>query len=77
MDVIREWWAVILSVVGGILWLGKVHSNGSQNTRDIKRLENQRHDDLENARHARDEQTEMIREMRSDIKLLLQRPTRD
>ena len=74
MDIIKDWWAVIMTVVGGILWIGKVQSTGAQNTRDIKRLENQRHDDLANAQRARDEQGEMLREMRSDIKQLLQRP---
>lgn len=58
--------------VAFLVWLVRLESKGLQNEREIKRLWNQRKEDLEAARRARDETNEILREMQRDIKLLLQ-----
>lgn len=73
MDVLREWWALIVGSVAALLWLARLESRGLQNEREIKRLWSQRKEDLEHAQKSRDEMHEMLREMRDDIKMLLQR----
>jgi hypothetical protein len=71
MDIIREWWAVILGVAGGIVWLSRLEWRGLNNEKEIKRLWSQRKEDLENAADARRETNEVLKEIRQDIKSLL------
>ena len=73
MDLIKDWWAVIVAMVGGIAWLSRLEWRSVQNEAEIKRLWTQRKEDLANAQHSRDETAKMLTEMRSDIKTLLQR----
>jgi len=72
MDIIREWWGVILGTVVGLFWLSRLEWRGLQNEADIKRLWTQRKEDLASAQKARDETNEILREMQRDIKQLLQ-----
>jgi len=30
MDLILDWWAVIVTIIGGIFWVGAVQSNGGE-----------------------------------------------
>jgi hypothetical protein len=73
VDLIRDWWAVIVTILGGAAWLSRLEWRSIQNEADIKRLWTQRKEDLANAQHSRDETSKMLTEMRSDIKTLLQR----
>lgn len=76
MDAIREWWQVAVGLVFGLLWLSRLEWRGLNNEREIKRLWTQRKEDLENAAAARRETSEVLKEIRQDIKLLLARETR-
>lgn len=76
MDMIREWWSVILALLAAVVWLLRLEARGLQNEREIKRLWDQRSEDLEQAQQARDETNAMLKEMRADIKRLLQSANR-
>lgn len=69
---IREWWSVIVALLAAVVWLFRLEARGLKNEREIKRLWDQRSEDLEQARQARDETNAMLKEMRADIKQLLQ-----
>ena len=73
MDVLREWWGLIMAGVAGLFWLSRLEWRGLQNETEIKRLWSQRREDLASAQRARDETNEILREMQRDIKQLLQR----
>ena len=72
MDVLREWWGLIMAGVAGLFWLSRLEWRGLQNETEIKRLWSQRREDLASAQRARDETNEILREMQRDIKQLLQ-----
>jgi hypothetical protein len=72
MDVLRDWWALAMAGVAGLFWLSRLEWRGLQNEAEIKRLWAQRKEDLQAAQRARDETNEILREMRQDIKSLLQ-----
>ena len=71
LEMIREWWAVILGVVAGLFWLSRLEWRGLQNEAEIKRLWTQRKEDLDSAKESRNETNAMLKEMRDDIKQLL------
>ena len=73
MDVLREWWGLIMAGVAGLFWLSRLEWRGLQNEAEIKRMWSQRKEDLASAQRARDETNEILREMQRDIKQLLQR----
>lgn len=75
-DLVREFWGVILSIIGGVVWLVRLESLGKQNAGEIRSLWRQRNEDLESHRRARDETNEVLAEMRADIKTLLARGTK-
>ena len=72
MDVLREWWGLIMAGVAGLFWLSRLEWRGLQNEAEIKRMWSQRKEDLASAQRARDETNEMLAEIRTDIKQLLQ-----
>lgn len=73
MDAIREWWAAIMAAAALGIWL--VRLEGAQKTawREVERLERQMEMYRRDAQESRKEQNEMIREIRADIKRLLER----
>ena len=73
IDIMRDWWGVVLSAIGGLAWLVRLESRGLANEKDIKRLWTQRKEDLSEAKAARDSTNAMLHEMRQDIKTLLSR----
>jgi hypothetical protein len=72
MDLLREWWGLIVGAVAALFWLSRLEWRGLQNETEIKRLWTQRKEDLASAQRARDETNDILREMRQDIKQLLQ-----
>jgi len=56
-----------------LVWLVRLESKGLQNERDIKRLWDQRKEDLEAAKASRNETNAMLGEIRDDIKSLIAR----
>jgi hypothetical protein len=72
MDVLREWWGLVTAGIAGLFWLSRLEWRGLQNEAEIKRMWSQRKEDLASAQRARDETNEMLAEIRTDIKQLLQ-----
>lgn len=73
MDVIKEWWGAIMAVTGLGVWLVRLEGSSKTALREISRLEKQMERDREATRANRQEQNDMLREMRGDIKRLLER----
>lgn len=77
LENIRDFWGIIVAGVSAIAWLLRIESKAAANTREIERLWKQRHEDLASAKEARDNTNELLREVRADIKALLQRRDRE
>lgn len=71
MEILREWWGLLVGAVSVIFWLSRLEWRGLQNEAEIKRLWQQRKEDLEAAQNARNETNDMLKEIRDDIKNLL------
>jgi hypothetical protein len=72
-DVIREFWALIMAGIAGLVWLVRLESRGLSNEREIRRLWSQRREDLDAAKEVREAQSQMLAEIRADVKMLLTR----
>jgi hypothetical protein len=72
-----EWiaagWKPMAAGIAFLVWLVRLESKGLQNERDIKRLWDQRKEDLEAAKASRNETNAMLGEIRDDIKALIAR----
>ena len=79
MDTIREWLGAIMAATGLGVWLVRLEGASKTALREISRLEKQLDADRQAISETRKEQNEMLREMRADIKRLLERsgPARD
>lgn len=73
MDTIREWWGAIMAATGLGVWLIRLEAASKTALREVERLEKQLDADRKSSSEARREQNEMLREMRADIKRLLER----
>ena len=73
MDMLREWWGVAVGIVGAIAWALRVEFSTKTNAAEIRRLWYQRDEDLRAHKEARDRTNEMLREVRDDIKKLIER----
>jgi hypothetical protein len=71
MEYMKEVLALGGAFVAAIVWLVRLEAKALGNEREIKRLWQQRKEDLEQAQAARDETNQMLAEMRKDIKLIL------
>lgn len=72
MEYIKEFLAAALAAVAFLVWLIRLEAKALSNEREIKRLWQQRKEDLEQAQKSRDETNTMLSEMRADIKMILQ-----
>jgi hypothetical protein len=54
-----------------IVWLIRLEARAMDNTKEIRRLWNQRREDLEASKQARDDTNRMLAEIRDDIKALI------
>ena len=70
MEYLRE--AIVLGVAGvsGLVWLVRLEAKALGNEREIRRLWNQRKEDLEQLNRDRDDTNQMLTEIRADIKRL-------
>jgi hypothetical protein len=71
MELLKEWWALVVGAVATVFWLSRLEWRGLQNEAEIKRLWSQRKEDLEAAQNSRQETNDMLKEIRDDIKNLL------
>ena len=84
VELIKEYWAVVVGFVSLIAWAVRLESGMKQNASDIRGLWRQRDEDIQAHRHARIETNGLLQkldakmdaafsEFRGDIKTLLQR----
>lgn len=84
MELVKEYWAVVVGFVGLIVWAVRLEAGMKQNASDIRGLWRQRNEDIEAHRQARIETNALLQkldakmdaafsEFRGDIKTLLQR----
>jgi len=73
MDLVRTFWPVAVAFVASLVWLIRLEARSVENSREIKRLWNQRREDLEASRLSREETNKMLAEIRDDIKALIAR----
>jgi hypothetical protein len=71
MDFIRTFWPVIISFIGFLIWLIRLESRSIENGKEIRRLWNQRKEDMEMSRQSREDTNKMLAEIRDDIKELI------
>ena len=55
MDLLIQFWPIVLGFVALIVWLVRLEARAMDNTKEIKRLWNQRREDLESSKQARDD----------------------
>ena len=70
-DVMNEYWKQIVAAVAFIVWLVRLESKSLNNEKELKRIWQQREEDMATAKDARDQTNEMLREIRTDIKNLI------
>ena len=71
MELLKTFWPIGVAFVAFLAWLVRLEARSSENGKEIKRLWNQRREDLEMSRQARDETNKMLAEIRDDIKDLI------
>ena len=71
MEFIKTLWPVGVGFVAFLVWMIRLESKGLQNEREIKRLWNQRKEDLDAAREDRKRIHDTLSEIQSDIKQLI------
>ena len=71
MDGIFAYWPVAVSLVAIVVWLVRLEAGSAENTKEIKRLWNQRREDLDLSQRARSETNAVLSEIRDDIKSLI------
>jgi len=71
MDLLRAFWPIALGFIGFLVWLVRLEARSVENGKEIKRLWNQRKEDQELSKQARDDTNMMLAEIRDDIKALI------
>lgn len=71
MEGIIKYWPVAASFVAVVVWLVRLEAGSAENTKEIKRLWNQRREDMDAAQRSRSETNSMLAEIRDDIKALI------
>jgi hypothetical protein len=66
-----KFWPILVGSVGFLVWLIRLEARSVENTKEIKRLWNQRREDMDLARAAREDTNAMLAEIRDDIKALI------
>jgi uncharacterized protein YoxC len=72
-QLLLDLWPIALAFVAFLVWLIRLESRSIENSKEIKRLWNQRKEDLEAAKTARDETNKILHEIQKDIKSLIAR----
>jgi len=66
-EIIKEFWAVILAVLTGVIWLVRMESKTLANDREIRRLWEQRKEDQNTAKESRDDVKSSLSQMQSSL----------
>ena len=70
-ETLLQFWPVAIGFVGFLGWLIRLEGRSIENTKEIKRLWNQRKEDMDLAKAAREDTNAMLAEIRDDIKALI------
>ena len=70
-ETVLQYWPIVMGFIGFLVWLIRLEGRSVENTKEIKRLWNQRKEDLEVSRQSREETNKMLSEIRDDIKALI------
>ena len=68
---ILKFWPILIGFIGFLVWLIRLEARSVENTKEIKRLWNQRKEDMDLAKAAREDTNAMLAEIRDDIKALI------
>lgn len=71
MNLIQTFWPIIAGFIAFLVWLIRLEARSVENAKEIKRLWNQRREDMQLSRQSRDETNAMLAEIRDDIKALI------
>ena len=72
-NLLLSYWPMAVAFVGFLVWLIRLEARSIENGKEIKRLWNQRKEDLDAAKAARDETNAILHEIQKDIKALIAR----
>lgn len=70
-ETILKYWPILSGFVGFFVWLIRLEGRSIENTKEIKRLREQRKEDMEISRQSREDTNRMLAEIRDDIKSLI------
>jgi hypothetical protein len=73
MEGVFAYWPVGVTFVAVVVWLVRLEAGSAENGKEIKRLWNQRREDMGAAQRARSEINSVLAEIRDDIKSLIAR----
>jgi hypothetical protein len=71
MEGIFAYWPIGVSLVAVVVWLVRLEASSAENGKEIRRLWNQRKEDMEATQRSRNETNSMLAEIRDDIKALI------
>lgn len=71
MEILIQFWPIVVGFISLGIWLIRLEARAMDNTKEIKRLWNQRREDLEASKEAREDTNKMLSEIRDDIKALI------
>jgi hypothetical protein len=71
MEFIITYWPIGVAFVAFLVWLIRLEAQSVENNKEIKRLWNQRKEDMELSRQSREDTNKMLAEIRDDIKALI------
>ena len=68
---IKDFWFLLVAAAGGLVWMVRLEGGMLSNRRDIKRLEEQRKADMEEARGHRDKVDTRLDGIQADVKHII------
>ena len=71
MENLLPYWPIAASFVAVVVWLVRLEAGSAENTKEIKRLWNQRREDMDATQRSRSETNAVLSEIRDDIKSLI------
>lgn len=71
MEILIQFWPIVLGFIALIVWLVRLEARAMDNTKEIKRLWAQRKEDLDASKESRENTDKVLAEIRADIKTLI------
>ena len=70
-ELVKTFWPIAVGFVAFLVWLIRLEAGSAENNKEVKRLWNQRKEDLDAAKLSREDTNKMLSEIRDDIKSLI------